>query len=145
MTRRARLCDFEKRITSAQPLPKSQRTECNSTCGDVFPRTPGRNSEFIQNFLFHQQHLPRAAASPMDAVLEALVLDRLDFLGLAHWLAVRRALKQMRDLSHAAPPLRRSFASLPWRRCRSGTVRLQNEFWSSLRRPSELRAATNRP
>jgi hypothetical protein len=110
VARLARLGDFEQYLAGAQPLPERQRPKRDPARRNIFPDAPGCDSEFLERLNIHQQNLASASASPVNAILETLILQGKHFIELAHGLTVRQALKQVHDFSHAAPPPRRAFA-----------------------------------
>src|SRR5579864_885617 len=123
------LGDFQQSFAGANPLSHGQGFELDAARGDVFFYSPGNDAEFIERLHIHQQQLPAAAATPVNAIFETLVLDGQGFLEFAHRLAMRQRLEQMQHFSHGEFLLRRASWQCPLLRYPFDSARLQNEFY----------------
>jgi hypothetical protein len=86
-----RSANLENDLTKGKSRAAFQRRENEARCGDVLSDCSGGESELIQRFAVHEQHLPGAFAHCVAVAVEANLGDCFDSLHGCHRFAMAGA------------------------------------------------------
>jgi hypothetical protein len=100
-TRVARRSDFQNGFADPEAVALAQGPMIEAPSRDILLYVAREDTQLLQRLSFHQQDLPLAPATTVDATLEAFVEDGLRLIDLANREAVHQGGKEMFNPSHA--------------------------------------------